>query len=129
RYADTLSGVRLILEDFGILERRRESGDRYFLAQALIFIDRLLRRPETPVVHDRDDYSADDQRLSWIGHADQDAWVRFIDAMSNSGMARLEPISASGSAKVRLAYNKPLGVLLDSEPKSEAKIFWDNYCG
>jgi len=127
RFADSPSEVRAILNDLGLVKKSAVLQDGSSREQVLAFIDRLVRRSETPVVLDREDYSADDQRLSWIGHADQDEWRRFVDALKQSGVARLEAIPASGSAKVRLAYNKPLASLLGTSLGSEALAFWEFY--
>lgn len=127
RFADSLSNVRNVLEDLGLIERSKTFGNDASRQQAINFIARLTRRSETPVVLDRDDYSADDQRLSWIGHADQEEWVKFVNALVYSGMGRLEAIPASGSAKVRLAFNKPLATLFDTPPGLEATHFWSRY--
>lgn len=127
RFADNLSDVRIALEDLRLISRPKALRDNASCEQAKGFIGRLTRRSETPVVLDRDDYSADDQRLSWITHAEHDEWVKFVDALKHSGMARLEAFSASGSAKVRLAYNKPLAELLETPLSPEAAQFWAVY--
>ncbi len=127
RFADNLSEIRTTLEDIGLIEKSSTLQNCSSRHQAISFIARLTRRSETPVVLDRDDYSADDQRLSWIGHADQGEWVKFVDALEHSGIGRLEAIPASGSAKVRLAFNRPLTVLVETPPGPEATRFWAKY--
>lgn len=127
RFADNLSEIRTTLEDLGLIEKSKIFQNDASRQQAISFIARLTRRSETPVVLDRDDYSADDQRLSWISHADQDEWVKFVDALEHSGIGRLEPIPASGSAKVRLAFNRPLATLVEAPPGPEATRFWARY--
>ncbi|MEA9562719.1 MULTISPECIES: NACHT domain-containing protein [unclassified Xanthomonas] len=129
RFADNLTDIRAALEDLGLVSRSKVLQNDASREQASNFIGRLTRRSEMPVVLDRDDYSAEDQRLSWIGHADQGEWVKFVDALEHSGMARLEAMPASGPAKVRLAYNKPLTALFDTPLSSEATQFWARYGG
>jgi len=127
RFADNLSEIRTTLEDLGLIEKSKTFQNDTSRQQAISFIARLTRRSETPVVLDRDDYSADDQRLSWISHADQDEWVKFVDALEHSGIGRLEAIPASGSAKIRLAFNRPLATLHETPPSVEATRFWARY--
>lgn len=127
RFADTKVEIRELLENLGLIPvtQRRDGGSSK--ESVLNFVERLARRPDTPVVLDRDDYSADDHRLSWIGHADPEEWARFLRALERSGVARLEPIAASGAAKVRLAYNRPIASLLEPNSSPEAQEFWREY--
>ncbi|WP_152541542.1 NACHT domain-containing protein [Xanthomonas arboricola] len=124
RFADNNSEIRDFFEDLGLIKKSAQPDDDGFRESVSYFIDRLTRKSETPVVFDRGDYSAEDYRLSWIAHANQSDWRRFLDILQRSEMARLEPISASGSAKVRLAFNKPLASLLEPEISTEASAFW-----
>lgn len=124
RFADNKAEIRKLLEELDLVQKGPPNNGDHYRDAAINFIDRLTRHPETPVVMDRDDYSTDDYRLSWIGRADRREWVRFVEALRDSGIARLEPITASGSAKVRLAFNRPLVSLLESEINPESLAFW-----
>jgi len=127
RFADTKTEIRELFESLGLIPRALGLKEGSSKESALNFVERLTRRPDSPVVLDRDDYSADDYRLSWIGHADPNEWARFLRALERSGVARLEPIAASGSAKVRLAYNRPISSLLEPNLSPEAQEFWREY--
>lgn len=119
--------VRRILEDLHLVAPTpQETGDKMEIARD--FLERLARRPDVPAILDRDTYVADDQRLSWINHADSDVWKEFINALISSGAARLDRLPTSGRPKVRLVFNRPPISLIDPEAERtpECINFWKN---
>lgn len=125
QYGDSRKQVREVLESLQLVQREHHVGDQEAHEAALYFLDRLARRPDAAVILDREDLTADDQRLSWINHYEADQWRSFVNALTGSGVASLEPISTSGRPKVRLSFSKPVASLLNPEENSEESLrFW-----
>ncbi|MGF6170505.1 hypothetical protein M2426_004120 [Pseudomonas moraviensis] len=117
--------VRKIFEELGLVPATSIDGTADSEI-AYDILERLARRPDIPVILDRDDLSVDDQRLSWISHLGIDEWRKFVNALVESGAARLEGLATSGRPKVRLIFNKGSLSLIDplAERSEEAKQFW-----
>ena len=128
RYGDSRKQVREILESMQLVQLENHEGDQEAREAALYFLDRLARRPDAAIILYREDLSADDQRLSWINHFEADQWRSFVNALTGSGVASLEPLSTSGRPKVRLSFNKPVASLLSSDESSEEILkFWREF--
>lgn len=126
QFEDSKTRVRELFENLGLVSRTVRTINQQYRESASYFLDRLARRPDTPVVLSREDLSADDDRLLWIQHADSDHWRSFVDALTRSGVARLEPLTASGRAKVRIAFSRPIRSLQEPDPEdTESALFWD----
>ncbi|MGH8054967.1 MAG: NACHT domain-containing protein [Stenotrophomonas sp.] len=124
-FADTPAQVARILHDAGILSGSIDSSDGEIIVASLHYLTRLIRRPDVPVIIDRETKVADDHRLSWINHYDGDMWTRFVSALVDSGAARLEPLATSGKAKVRLTFNIPVEEMVDRDSgRVEVERFW-----
>lgn len=125
QFEDNKTKVREFFENLGMVPKTVRTINQQYIDSASYFLDRLARRPDTPVVLSRDDLTADDDRLSWIQHADADHWRSFVNALVYSGVARLEQMPASGKPKVRIAFNKPIASLQEpSADDREVTIFW-----
>ena len=128
RYGDSRKHVREILESLQLIQPESHEGDQETREVALYFLDRLARRPDVAVILDREDLSAEDQRLSWINHYETDQWRAFVNTLIDSGVASLEPLSTSGRPKVRLSFSKPVASLLSSDESSEEILkFWKEF--
>lgn len=93
--------VRKILEELGLIPATtNDSTADSEIAKD--FLERVARRPDVPVILDRDDFSFDDQRLSWIGHLDIVDWRKFVNYLVEVGAIRLDSLATSGRPKVRL---------------------------
>jgi hypothetical protein len=125
KYGEGRNEVREILEEVELLARSDREGDQRQRDAARYFLDRLKRRPDVPVILDRDDLRADDQRLSWIDHFDIELWRTFISALELSDVGELVKISTAGRPKVRLAFKKSVASVLDQLDNSQEIInFW-----
>ena len=128
QYGDGRNEVREILEEAELLARSNREGDQRQRDAAKYFLDRLKRRPDVPVILDRDDLRADDQRLSWIDHFDIELWRGFINALELSDVGELVKISTAGRPKVRLAFKKSVVSVLDQLDDSQEIInFWKRF--
>jgi len=125
-YGEGRIQVRKILEDLGLIPTTSTTATA---ASEIAYdiLERLARRPDVPVILDRDDLTVDDQRLSWVSHLDIDEWKNFVNTLIDSGAARLESLATSGRPKVRLMFNKGSSSLLDpqAELSEQAKQFWN----
>ena len=128
QYGEGRNEVREILEEAELLARSNREGDQRQRDAAKYFLDRLKRRPDVPVILDRDDLRADDQRLSWIDHFDIELWRGFINALELSDVGELVKISTAGRPKVRLAFKKSVVSVLDQLDDSQEIInFWKRF--
>ncbi|MDR6493521.1 hypothetical protein J2797_003419 [Paraburkholderia terricola] len=128
RYGDSRKQVREILGSMQLVQLENHEGDQEAREAALYFLDRLARRPDAAIILYREDLSADDQRLSWINHFEADQWRSFVNALTGSGVASLEPLSTSGRPKVRLSFNKPVASLLSPDESTEEILkFWREF--
>lgn len=118
--------VRKTLEELSLVDAPPPQGTEDKKEIAKDFLERLARRPDVPVILDRDSLTAEDQRLSWIGHAGIEDWRAFVSALVESGVARLERLSTSGRPKVRLTFNKSPASFIDPEFRDlqESRLFW-----
>lgn len=128
-FGDGRLEVRDILEKAQLIRPQSREGNHQQLESVEYFLERLARRSDIPVILDREELTADDQRLGWINHADAEDWRFFVNALLNSEVARLERIPTSGRPKVRLCFNKPVASLIDptSDPGAEVIKFWDQF--
>lgn len=83
-----------VAQDGDAVESEQREQDEFFASSL------ELRR--IPVVMSEKDWSTDDDRVAWTRHFGADAWARFVNSLVANRRATLEPISASGRAKVRL---------------------------
>lgn len=97
--------VRKVLEDLGLVPAT-STDVTTDMEIAKDFLERLARRPDVPVILDRDDFSYDDQRLSWIGHLGIVDWRRFVNFLVEGGAVRLDGLATSGRPKVRLILQR-----------------------
>lgn len=125
QFADRPVQVREILVGLGLSQSVKQELDDELHAAARYYLDRLRRRTDIPVIIDREDKSAEDQRLSWISNYDGYLWESFVNALVTSGVARLEPLATSGRPKVRLSFNTPAGAILEDGREEEGVVkFW-----
>lgn len=124
-FADGPTQVISLLQRHKLLKVRPESGDEKMIIAAEHYLSRLIRRPDVPVIVDRDNKTPADPRLSWINHFEVSFWTSFVQALINSGSAILEPLPASGKAKVRLSPMVSLEKVLKRDPSCEEAVrFW-----
>jgi hypothetical protein len=125
-FVDSPPQVAGLLQKYDLLEVKSESGNERMIAAAEHYLSRLIRRPDVPMVVDRDSRAPDDPRLSWIEHYDIDLWTAFVDALLASGSAVLDSLPASGKAKVRISPLVSFDKLLKRDPSSEEAVrFWN----
>lgn len=125
QFADRPSQVRDIFENLGLARKIARQADDELQLAAAYYLERLRRRADIPVILDRDDKTADDQRLSWIDHYDSYLWGKFVNALVTSDVARLEPLATSGRPKARLSFNVPVGSVIDRDPgNKDVTRFW-----
>lgn len=127
QYGDSPKLVREILESLQLVQREHHEGDTEAREAYLFYLDRLARRPDVPVILHREDLSADDQRLSWINQYEADQWRSFVNALTESEVASLEPIPTSGKSKIRLSFRKPVASLLSPDENSEEVLNFRKY--
>ncbi len=67
----------------------------------------------------------DDSRLNWTQHYDAAAWLAFLERLISYELAHLEPIQASGQAKVRLVFDvAPARIRQREGNNSKVAGFW-----
>ncbi|WP_314101681.1 NACHT domain-containing protein [uncultured Stenotrophomonas sp.] len=124
-FADGPAQVNALLQKAGLVQKIVASKDEQLVEAAEHYLSRLKRRPDVPVIIDRDNKTADDARLSWITHYDSYFWTSFVDALVASGAAVLEALPASGRAKVRLSPVISFDKLIKRDSTSEESTkFW-----
>ncbi|MFJ8436259.1 NACHT domain-containing protein [Kitasatospora sp. NPDC094019] len=74
----------------------------------------------------KDDHQPEDHRLKWTQEYEGE-WKRFISALRDSDLARLENLAAKGSKKVRLRLNLGAALILDeSSEEPRIRAFWES---
>lgn len=127
QYGEGPAEVRGILESTQLIKSTPKEINQNLLDNVRHCLDRLARRPDVPLIIDREDLTVEDQRLSWITHIEADIWHRFVSNLVSSGVARYEPTVASGRPKVRVVFNKPVPrIQMPEEDDIEIKEFWSS---
>lgn len=124
-YDDTPHLVRRRFEELGLMPMQASGVDDDFTESAIFFLEKISSRFDTSIVATENSGLTDDQRLNWTQRLGARAWTRFTEALIGSGLARWEPISARGSAKVRLVFEvSPASIRRRERDDLRIAAFW-----
>lgn len=124
-YHDNTPLIRNALEDAGVIERIARADTLDWLDTANYFITKLISRPGVPIVVSSDDFEPDNERLGWTTRLGLPKWRDFVCRLTQSGLASLEVIVASGRSKSRLVFHvSPAEIARRNIGIKEVKEFW-----
>lgn len=125
-YCDTTPLIRTALEHAGVIQPIARGATLEWLDTANYFINSLISRPEVPVVVSSDDLEPDNERLGWTTRLGSAKWQMFVNRLTQSGLASLEVIVASGRSKSRLMFNvSPADISRRNKSIKGVEEFWE----
>lgn len=107
-FTDAPAEIRAKLIEVGVLQAAPTANNDDAVEAAEFFLEKLTARIDVQVVAFAVDHLTDDDRLRWTHRLGDDAWIAFVARLVDHGLARWEPITTSGPAKERLAFEVPV---------------------
>jgi len=120
-FTDSRRDVRAVLERLGMVAPAPRAEQRYYEDTAQFYFEKM----SAPVVVYEADSLTDDDRLRWTKRFGDDTWKAFLAAITRHGLARWEPITASGRPKVRLVFDIAPALIADrTAGDARVTLFW-----